>query len=105
MAFTDQIFPFDANGSLVGSSDLKIQVTQVIKNMEGALEVAGTDLSKLLRLNVYLQKEEHSKPVRELIKDLLPEGTFPAITLIVANQAQAQVLLSMDGIAVAPRLQ
>ncbi|WP_339713773.1 RidA family protein [Cyclobacterium amurskyense] len=102
LAFTDQIFPFDANGSLVGSSVLKVQLTQVIKNLEGALEAAGTDLSKLLRLNVYLQKEEHSKPVRKLIKELLPEGAFPAITLIVANQPREKVLLTMDAIAVAP---
>lgn len=102
LAFTDQIFPFDDNGSLVGASDLKVQLTQVIENLEGALVAAGTDLSKLLRLNVYLQKEEHSKPVPKLIKELLPEGAFPAITLIVANQPREKVLLTMDAIAVAP---
>lgn len=102
LAFTDQVFPLDDNGNLSAPNDLKVRVTQVMNNLERALQAADTDLSKLLRLNVYLQKEEHSRPVREFIKELLPEGAFPAITLIVANQAREQVLVSMDGIAVAP---
>lgn len=102
LAFTDQVFPMDDNGNLSAPNDLKVQVNQVMNNLESALKAGDSDLSKLLRLNVYLQKEEHSKPVREFIKELLPEGAFPAITLIVANQAREQVLVSMDGIAVAP---
>lgn len=102
LAFTDQVFPLDDNGNLSAPNDLKVQVTQVMNNLERAFQAASTDLNKLLRLNVYLQKEEDSKPVRELIKELLPKGAFPAITLIVANQPREQVLVSMDGIAVAP---
>ncbi|WP_339906191.1 RidA family protein, partial [uncultured Cyclobacterium sp.] len=102
LAFTNQVFPMDDNGNLSAPNDLKVQVNQVMNNLESALKAGDSDLSKLLRLKVYLQKEEHSKPVREFIKELLPEGAFPAITLIVANQAREQVLVSMDGIAVAP---
>lgn len=102
LAFTNQVFPWDDNGNLSVSNDLKVQVNQVMNNLESALQAADTDFSKLLRLNVYLQKKEHAKSVREIIKELLPKGAFPAITLIVANQAPEQVLVSMDGIAVAP---
>jgi len=102
LAFTDQIFPMDKSGKVVGGSDLKKQVIQVFKNLEMTLESGGTDLSKLLRINVYLQKEDHSKPTKELIRELLPEGAFPAITLIVGAQPRENVLLTLDAIALGP---
>jgi len=102
LAFMDQIFPVDKSGIVVGGSDLKEQVTQVFKNLEKTLESGGTNLSKLLRINVYLQKEDHSKPAKELIRELLPEGAFPAITLIVGAQPRENVLLTLDAIALGP---
>ncbi|WP_339925918.1 RidA family protein [uncultured Cyclobacterium sp.] len=102
LAFTDQIFPMDKSGKVVGGNDLKKQVIQVFKNLEMTLKSGGTDFSKLLRLNVYLQMEGHSPLVKELIKELLPEGAFPAITLIVAEQPRENVLLTLDAIALGP---
>ncbi|MEX2565026.1 MAG: RidA family protein [Cyclobacteriaceae bacterium] len=102
LAFTDQIFPLDESGNLIGSTDIDEQVIQVFKNMERMLESAGTDLGNLLRLNIYLQHENHSKQVLEKIRILLPEGSFPAITLINAGQPREKVLLTMDAVATAP---
>ncbi|MEX2512091.1 MAG: RidA family protein [Cyclobacteriaceae bacterium] len=102
LAFTDQIFPLDKSGNLVGGTDIESQVIQVFKNMEMMLESAGTDLSNLLRINVYLQHENHAQQVLEEIRELLPEGAFPAITLINGGQPREKVLLTMDGVATAP---
>ena len=102
LAFTDQIFPVDKSGKVVGGIDLKEQVTQVFKNLKMSLESGGTDLSKLLRINVYLQNKDHSIPTQELIRELLPEGAFPTITLIVGGQPRENVLLTLDAIALGP---
>lgn len=102
LAFTDQIFPWDRSGNVKGTNAIEDQVIQALKNMELSLEAAGSDLSKLLRINVYIQNKDHSELTLKLIKESLPEGTFPAITLIVGSQPMEKVLVTMDAVAVAP---
>lgn len=102
LAFTSQLFPFDENGILVGSS-LTDQVDQVLKNAEAVLSSAGTDLSGLVRIHVYLKDESMSDKVLERLEDVLPIGTYPAITLVSGGMARPGIFVSMDMVAVAPQ--
>jgi enamine deaminase RidA (YjgF/YER057c/UK114 family) len=102
LAFTNQLFPGDKSGNIKAGDALEDQVLQVVNNLDLSLESAGSDLSKLLRINVYLQNMDHAELTLELIKESLPEGTFPAITLIVSGQPMERVLVTMDAVAVAP---
>ena len=101
LAFTNQLFPFDEKGNLVGSSNVIEQVNQVIRNGEMALKAAGADFSGLVRIHVYLKDHTISENVLERLRDALPDGSFPAITVVIGGQARPEVLVSMDMVAVA----
>lgn len=101
LTFTNQLFPFDENGNVVGSSNVTEQLDQVIKNAGIALKASGADFSKLVRINLYLKDGMMSEQVLGTLKEALPDGTFPAITFISGGQPRPEVLVSMDLVAVA----
>ncbi|MEX2574451.1 MAG: Rid family hydrolase [Balneolaceae bacterium] len=103
LAFTNQLFPFDAAGNLVGRDDLAIQVDQVLNNMETALEEAGTGPGNLVRIHVYASDDAYSEDILRLIGQKLPDATNPAVTFVTGNPPYQGVLVSMDAIAVAPQ--
>lgn len=100
LAFTNQLFPLDENGKIIGSSDVTEQLNQVMKNARIALKAAGSDFSKLVRINLYLKDDKMSEQVLARLKEILPDDTFPAITFISGVQPRSQVLVSMDMVAV-----
>jgi enamine deaminase RidA (YjgF/YER057c/UK114 family) len=102
LAFTNQLFPFDENGNIMGSSSLTEQLDQVIRNAEIALKAAGTDLGSLVRIHLYLKNDTMADEALKRLKEALPEGTAPAITFISGGTARPGVLVSMDIVAVAP---
>lgn len=102
LAFTNQLFPYDENGNLIGSS-LTEQVDQVLKNIEAVLQSAGTNLGGLVRIHLYLKEDSMSDEVLERLRVLLPNGTYPAVTFISGSLARPGVLVSMDAVAVAPQ--
>ena len=102
LAFTNQLFPYDENGKLTGISNLGGQVDQVLKNADAALQAAGTNLSALVRIHVYLKDDSMQEQVLARLGELLPAGTRPAITFVSGGVARPEILLSMDMVAVAP---
>lgn len=102
LAFTNQLFPYDATGDLRGRSNLSEQLSQVVKNADAALQAAGTNLSALVRIHVYLKDDSLQEPVLRQLGALLPAGTRPAITFISGGAARPDILVSMDMVAVAP---
>jgi len=102
LAFTNQIFPFDSNGNLVGEADINRQITRIIDNIELAIIAAGTNMEALIRLHVYLSEDEFSENVLQQLSTLLPEGSRPAITFVSGQLTRPGVLVSMDAVAVAP---
>jgi enamine deaminase RidA (YjgF/YER057c/UK114 family) len=101
LAFTNQLFPFDENGNIVGSLNATEQLNQVIKNAEIALKASGANFSNLVRINLYLKDDMMSEQVLERLKEILPDDSFPAITFISGGQARREALMSMDLVAVA----
>lgn len=102
LAFTNQQFPFDRNGNIVGGTKLSQQLDQVIKNTEIALKSAGTSLENLVRVHLYLKDDNMADEAIRRLKQALPEGTFPAITYVSGGTARPGVFVSMDVVAVAP---
>ncbi|MEX0774048.1 MAG: Rid family hydrolase [Balneolales bacterium] len=102
LAFTNQVFPYDANGNLVGESDVTRQIDQVITHIETTLRSAGTNMGSLVRMNVYLAEDALSETVQERLAELLPDDARPAITFVSGTPTRAGVMVSMDAVAVAP---
>lgn len=102
LAFTNQFFPFDSNGELVGEDNPSAQVEQVLHNIEAALQEADTELENLVRIHIYLSDDSLTDEILRQLGQILPENTQPAVTLVSGQSARPGVQVAMDAIAVAP---
>lgn len=75
--------PFDADGVRVGTTFAE-QLDQTFQNLARIAEAAGTDLSRALRIGVYLSSMDYFAELNELAPRYLTEP-YPARTTIVAD--------------------
>lgn len=54
MIFVSGQVATDAQGTIVGPGDLKIQLRQVIANLKAALETAGATLADIIKTTTYI---------------------------------------------------
>ena len=95
----------DASGQIVGKGDLKVQVEQVLKNLEIALEAGGAKLEHVIKWNLYVVQGQSLREGYSAFQGLAMEQPKPpAISMaFVAGLANPDFLVEMDAIAVVPR--
>ncbi len=101
LVHTRQLLPFDDAGNIVGADSADIQIEQVLANLQLVLAKSGSDLNKLVRLNVYANAPETADRVRELIRERLDASVRPAFTAVQTPLADANALVAIDAVAVA----
>lgn len=74
------------------------QATRVLENMKAVLETAGSSLSKVLRVGVYLADMSDYQKVNEIYSKYLGE-IKPARTAIAVSGLPAGALVEMDAVA------
>ena len=72
--------PFNDRGERVGD-DFESQVRQTFDNLQAVARAAGTDLSRAVRVGVYLNDISHFAAMNELAKEYLTEP-YPARTTL-----------------------
>jgi len=93
----------DAEGHLVGKSDLLAQTDQVYKNLGIALAGAGATFADVVKLNVYVvgYKPEHRAVLQSVREKNVSKDNPPASTLIgVQALARADFLVEIEAVAV-----
>ncbi len=92
----------DLDGITVGINDPAAQADQAMKNVKQLLEEAGSDLSHVCKITVYITDRAYREPVYRTIGKWL-KGVFPVSTgLIVQGLARPEWLMEIDVIAVIP---
>jgi 2-iminobutanoate/2-iminopropanoate deaminase len=74
------------------------QTAQVIRNIEAVLSAAGSDLSKILRVTVYISDIELWGHVNQVYSQLMGDNR-PARTVVPVNQLHYGFQIEMDVIA------
>lgn len=103
MIFVSGQVATDAQGTIVGPGDLKIQLRQVIANLKAALETAGATLADIIKTTTYIvdYKESDATALREARAELFPTGEPPASTLLgVCALAVEGLMVEMEAIAI-----
>ncbi len=75
----------NSDGITVGVGDFNAQAEQVFKNITAALESVGTDMSHLMKLNVFMTHREDIPAYRVARAKFVPDDALPVSTLILCS--------------------
>jgi reactive intermediate/imine deaminase len=89
----------DKQGQLVGKDDIVAQTEQAFKNVRAVLKEGGCDYEDVVKLTVYVKRQEDFFKVTDARKRILGKS-FPASTLVqVTNLAYPDLLVEVEAIA------
>ncbi len=92
----------DFDGNVIGAGDAAVQTEQAMQNVKQLLEEAGSELSHICRIQVYLTDRAYRDDVYRVIGKWL-KGVFPVSTgLIVQGLAKPEWVMEIEATAVIP---
>ena len=96
--------PLNANGEVVGRSDFRAQVTQVMENLKTALAAAGASMNDVIKANYYVVnlKPEQVAVIREVRGKYFsaehpPAGTLVGVTALVQEGYMIEIEVEAAG--------
>jgi len=99
LVFTSgQIAISPETGEIVGD-DIAAQTRQVMMNLKGLLEAAGSDLSHVLKTTCFITDMAHFAALNEVYASFFT-GNSPARSCVAAKQLPRNVLVEIEAIAV-----
>ena len=75
----------DNDGKVVGEGDFAAPAAQAFKNVQVALESAGTDMNHIMKMNVFMTHREDIPEYRAIKSRFVPESDLPVSTLILCS--------------------
>jgi 2-iminobutanoate/2-iminopropanoate deaminase len=89
----------DREGKLVGKDDIVAQAEQAFRNVRAVLKQGGCDLEDIVKLTVYVKRQEDFFKVTDARKKI-PGKNFPASTLVqVTSLAYPDLLVEVEATA------
>jgi len=104
IAFGDLIFvsgqaALDLEGNIIGEGDFEIQAEASIKNLEKVLQAGGSDLSKVIKVTIFMKDMKNFPKVIELRKKFFKEP-YPADSIVeVSSLALPELEFEIEAIA------
>lgn len=99
LAHTAQLFPVD-NGKIVGAGNAERQTQQLLLNLGAALREARSDLSRAVKLNVFVTAASHVGGVQKTLAGYFDAGNQPAVSYVETALPVPGALVAMDAVAV-----
>jgi len=100
LAHTAQLLPLDKHGQIVGKDQATIQTARVVKNLSAALDEAQSDLDHLVKLNVYVARQEAVPEVRRFLALDFRGRKKPAMSFVVGKLSHPEALVAIDAVGV-----
>ncbi|NLI15118.1 MAG: RidA family protein [candidate division Zixibacteria bacterium] len=98
LVFVSGQIPIDpATGELVGGS-IENQAHRVFKNIEGVLKAAGSDLSKVLKVVIFLKNMDDFAKINKIYTEYFKEP-FPARAVVEISRLPKDAIIEADAIA------
>jgi reactive intermediate/imine deaminase len=85
LLFISGCAPLDANGQLVGRTDVKVQTEQVLAHLRTTLEAVGLGPADVLKVTVYLTDIEDRTRINPLRQEFFGSSR-PASTLVEVSR-------------------
>lgn len=88
------------SGELVGVGDFDAQAEATFQSLERTLNAAGSDLSKVIKVTIFLTDISHFEKIVELRRQWFTEP-YPADTIIeVKGLALPELMIEIEAIAI-----
>jgi enamine deaminase RidA (YjgF/YER057c/UK114 family) len=101
LVYTRQLLPLDVEGKIVGDGSIDQQIDQVLKNLRLALNISGSGMEKLVRVNVYALSTSVVDNFCEHLSKRVGPSVRPAITAVLTPLADRTALIAVDAVAAA----
>ena len=88
--------------NVIGKGDMKAQARRVFERIKIALEDAGASMDDLVQMTMYVTDYTKMAEVGEVRKEYLPKGGVASTGVQVKALVDPDMMLEIDGIAVAP---
>jgi enamine deaminase RidA (YjgF/YER057c/UK114 family) len=96
-----QLLPLDASGQLVGAGDAARQLQQLSANLRQAVEQCGSDMGRLVKLNVYVANSTVADGIRDRFQRLDADAPRPAMSLVVTPLPHPEAMIAVDAVVAA----
>ncbi|ORY96853.1 Endoribonuclease L-PSP/chorismate mutase-like protein [Syncephalastrum racemosum] len=100
LIFVSGTCPIDTEGNLVAvePKDVQKQTHQVLKNISGLLEDCGSDMSKVLKVNVFVKDMNDFKAINDVYATYFPDPK-PTRTCVEVARLPLDVAVEIECIA------
>ena len=89
------------DGSIVGATDFDLQLGQTMANIERMLDAAGTDMSRIVKVTIYLTDMANFPAIVDARRTYFT-APYPADTIVEVNAlALPELMVEIDVIAAA----
>ena len=99
LVYTAGQIPLDPKTGEVISDDFSEQVKQTLKNIESVLKASGTDLSKSVKLTVFITDLSNYPELNTVFKEQFDGVDPPARSVVEVSALPKDVMIEMDCIA------
>ncbi len=100
LAHTSQILPLNIKGGEITPGNAGDQTALVLKNLNYILKKVDSSLNQLVKLNIYVAREDQVQEVQQRLIQELETTAQPACTYVVTKLADPHALVAMDAVAV-----
>jgi len=91
----------DSDGNLVGIGDFDAQAKQSLENLQSVLQAGGSDLSKLIKVTIYM-KDMGNFPKIVALREAYFTPPYPADTIVeITSLALPELEIEIEAIALA----
>jgi len=91
----------DANGTILGKGDIKVQTRQCIENLRHIIESAGGSLNDLVKITVFLRDLQTYEAMNEVRREILAGIPFASSTVQTGLNA-ADAMVEIEAVAAVP---
>jgi|ERR1051326_2711738 enamine deaminase RidA (YjgF/YER057c/UK114 family) len=89
----------DDQGHVVGAGDFQAQAVQVFENLKRALASVDLDLTRLVKVSIFITDARYRDPLREINRRYIPSDKPVSTLLVVAALARPELLIEIDAVA------
>jgi len=98
--FVSGQLPIDPKTGQIVQEDIKVQTERVIENIKAVLKAAGSDLSRVIRCDVFLQDMKDFKDMNEVYASKFGTDPKPARQAVQVGRLPLDALIEISCIAI-----